>query len=94
MATATIGNFSATGTWVNLVAETSPVNFSGLNAVNAVIQNFGSGSVCVWAKASGSAPTPDVGGIIIAPLDSVTVNAAQVWVKAMDGSATISATTI
>lgn len=94
MATATIGNFAATGTWVNLVAETSPVNFSGLNAVDAVIVNFGSGSVCVWCKASGSAPAPEFGGVPLAPLDSVQINAPQIWVKAMDGSATISATTI
>lgn len=94
MATETIGNFEATGEWVDLVGETSPVDFSGIASADCVIQNFGSGSVAVWGKASGSEPTPELGGIIIAPLDSCQVNAAQVWVKAMDGSATISATTV
>ena len=90
MATVTLGNYDATADWVDLVAESG---FSTMNAVDSVVQNFGSGSVCVW-PAGGSAPTPDLGGIILAPFDSVQLNAANIWVKAMDGSALISGTTL
>lgn len=75
MPSATLASINVTSTWANVVA-THPSAAS----VNVMIQNRGNDDVeVVWGGAS---PAAGVDGIDLRPFDSVTGNAAAIWVRA------------
>ena len=86
MATATQNDYSVTGSWTNLVAT-----IGAAASVDCVIQNVSTDPVQV-VFGGASAPTGKT-GIVLANIDSVQGNAAQIWVRSA-GAAKVSVTTL
>jgi hypothetical protein len=86
MTTATENDFAVTGSWQNVVAT-----LSGIASVDTLIQNLSTVPVWVVSLASGGPPTSKT-GVVLGQYDSMTVNAAQVWVRTPAASASISVT--
>lgn len=88
MATTTLADLDLEPNWEDVIAT-----HAAASLVDTLIQNVGSGTVAVVA---GGAAAPDgKSGTILAPLDSVQVNAANVWVKSLEASGgRISVTTV
>lgn len=85
MATATQADVSATSTWVDLVTLNA-----GTASVDLVLQNKGDSMVQVVF--GGSQPTDEDGGLYLGRYDSVQGNAAAIWLRALDGSESVSVT--
>lgn len=68
--------------WADLV-----VTYSGMVSTPAFVHNIGTAKVVVFFTASGSAPT--AGGIVLKPGDTLTGNAAHVWVRSIDATGAV-----
>ena len=88
MTTATQNDFAVTAAWQNVV-----VTIGAIASVDTLIQNLSPNPVWVVSQASGGAPTSKT-GVVLSQYDSVSVNAAQVWVKTPSPGATISVVTL
>lgn len=78
MATAHLADYTVTQVWTNLAATVT-----GAASVEALFQNIGSTPVQI-AFGGASAPTTS-SGIMLGTMDSVQGNAAQVWVRGIQG---------
>lgn len=68
--------------WADLV-----VTYSGMVSTPAFVHNIGTAKVVVFFTASGSAPT--AGGIVLKPGDTLTGNAAHVWIRSIDATGAV-----
>lgn len=87
MATAGQSDFQCTGSWADIGATIAAVI-----STDTVIQCLDLGGVQV-VFGGGTAPTGK-SGVILSHLDSMQGNAANIWVRALDGSGAVSVTTI
>ena len=80
-------DFAVTGAWTDLVAT-----IAAAASTDTLIQNLDTDEVQIVAGGA-SAPTGK-SGVVLREGESVTLNAANLWLRARGGAATVSVTTL
>lgn len=83
MATATQADIAVSTSWTDIVV----VN-GALASVNLAIQNKSNAGEIIYVVFGGSSPATLTGGTVLQPGDSVTGNAAAIWVRGPSGGNT------